>query len=71
MRGKLQAGLDASAVLLLKAFRSQELTMVHCGGASSSLSLVLRCGRGHALAWLVSVALQKSEHRTWQERPGY
>lgn len=75
MRGKLRAGWDASAVLVLKAFRSQEVTIVPCGGAFSSLSVVLWCGGELALACLVSDlrlgrALKAGRPRTWQERPG-
>ena len=72
MRGKLQAGWNASAVLVLKDFRCQEVTRVHCGGVFSSLSLVLLCGGEHASAWLVSVArLYTGFPMTWLEQPGY
>lgn len=59
----MQAGRDASTVSVPIAFRSQGLTVAHCGGAFSSSSLVLWCGEKHAFAWLVSVAWQSSENR--------
>ena len=75
MRGKLQAGRDASAVLVPKTFRRQEVTIVPCGGAFSSLSVVLWCGGELVLACSVSGlrlgrALKAGRPRVWQERPG-